>query len=172
MRSSPREDDDRPGYVRLGDTLLSRTEDAVYAGIAALLAVSAVALLVSAAAGLADLADSSTSEIVLTVLDRLLLVFIVVELLYAVRTTLTERQIVAEPFLVAGILTAIKEIIVLSVKAPEEYLEKGPEFARAMVQIGLLGGLVLVLTGAAVLLRRKEREPEEGSGERDRPDDD
>ena len=97
------------------------------------------------------------------VLDRLLLVFIFVELLYAVRTTLKERQIVAEPFLVAGILTAIKEIIVLSVKAPSEYLDKGPEFARAMVEIGLLGGLVLVLSGAAVLLRAKEKQPEEGS---------
>ena len=32
------------------------------------------------------------------VLDALLLVFIFVELLYAVRITLKERQIVAEPF--------------------------------------------------------------------------
>ena len=99
------------------------------------------------------------------VLDRLLLVFIFVELLYAVRTTLTERQIVAEPFLVAGILTSIKEIIVLSVKAPSEYLHDGPEFTRAMVEIGLLGGLVIVLAAAAVLLRRKEKEPEEGTGD-------
>ncbi|MDP9434669.1 MAG: phosphate-starvation-inducible PsiE family protein [Actinomycetota bacterium] len=42
------------------------------------------------------------------VLDALLLVFIFVELLYAVRTTLKERQIVAEPFLIAGILTAMR----------------------------------------------------------------
>ncbi len=41
-------------------------------------------------------------------LDALLLVFIFVELLYAVRTTLKERQIVAEPFLIAGILTAMR----------------------------------------------------------------
>ncbi len=96
-------------------------------------------------------------------LDALLLVFIFVELLYAVRITLKERQIVAEPFLIAGILVCIKEIIVLSVKAPEDYIDKGPEFARAMVEIGVLGGLVLVLAAAAVLLRRKEREPEENA---------
>ena len=97
------------------------------------------------------------------VLDALLLVFIFVELLYAVRTTLKERQIVAEPFLIAGILTAIKEIIVLSVKAANDYVTKGPEFARAMVEIGLLGVLVAVLSLSAVLLRRKEKEPEENS---------
>ena len=54
--------------------------------------------------------------------------------------------------------------VVLAVKAPTDYIDKGPQFARAMVEIGLLGGLVLVLTAASVLLRRKEREPEENSG--------
>ena len=94
-------------------------------------------------------------------LDAILLVFIFVELLYAVRITLKERQIVAEPFLIAGILVCIKEIVVLAVKGANEYIGKGPEFARAMVEVGLLGLLVLVLSAAAVVLRRKEKEPEE-----------
>jgi len=53
---------------------------------------------------------------------------------------------------------------VLAVKAPTDYLDKGPEFARAMVEVGLLGVLVLVLAGTTVLLRKKEKEPEENSG--------
>jgi hypothetical protein len=57
-----------------------------------------------------------------------------------VRITLKERQIVAEPFLVAGILVCIKEIIVLSVKAPADYIDKGPQFARAMVEVASSGG--------------------------------
>jgi hypothetical protein len=81
-----------------------------------------------------------------------------------VRITLKERQIVAEPFLIAGILVCIKEIVVLAVKAPTDYLDKGPEFARAMTEVGLLGGLLLVLAGTTVLLRKKEKEPEENSG--------
>ena len=80
------------------------------------------------------------------------------------RITLKERQIVAEPFLIAGILVCIKEIVVLAVKAPTDYLDKGPEFARAMVEVGLLGVLVLVLAGTTVLLRKKEKEPEENAG--------
>jgi hypothetical protein len=32
-----------------------------------------------------------------------------------------------------------------------------------MVEVGVLGGLILVLAGSAVVLRRKEREPEENT---------
>ena len=128
-----------PDRVRAGDRLLVLVEDVIYVSIAALLAASALVVLVRAAIIGWHSARSDADDSMIEVLDALLLVFIFVELLYAVRTTLTERQIVAEPFLIAGILTAIKEIIVLSVKAANEYLGKGPEFARAVTEIGVLG---------------------------------
>jgi uncharacterized membrane protein (DUF373 family) len=106
--------------------------------------------------------DGDKSSLV-EVLDTLLLVFIFVELLYAVRTTLKERQIIAEPFLIAGILASIKEIIVLSVTAAEDYIDEGPQFARAMVEIGVLAGVVVALAVTAVLLRVKEQQPEENA---------
>ena len=164
MPSTPREEK-RPSYLRFGDSLLSRLEDGIYAGIATLLGVSAVALLVAAAAGLADLTDRSTSEIVLTVLDRLLLVFIVVELLFAVRVILRKREVVAEPFLIVGIIASIKEIIVLSVKAAD-YVGKDEKFTHAIIEVGVLGVLVLGLAFAAIILRAKENEPEEGEAGR------
>ena len=155
-----------PAPVRLGNRALVMVEDLIYVSIAVLLAGSALVVSFRAAQSLITSAGNDGPDAMLDVLDSLLLVFIFVELLYAVRTTLKERQIVAEPFLIAGILAAIKEIVVLSVKAPNEYLEKGPEFARAMVEIGLLGALIVLLSGSAVLLRKKEREPEENSNTR------
>ena len=152
-----------PDRVRAGDRLLILVEDVIYVSIAALLALSALVVLGRAAVIGWRSAGSNADDAMIEVLDALLLVFILVELLYAVRTTLAERQIVAEPFLIAGIPTAIKEIIVLSVKAANEYLGKGPEFARAIIEIGVLGVLVAVLAMLAVLLRHKEKEPEEGS---------
>ncbi len=152
-----------PVHVRLGNRLLVVIEDLVYVSLAVLLAGGAMVLVVRAATELVSGARADTSEALIDTLDAILLVFIFVELLYAVRITLKERQIVAEPFLIAGILVCIKEIIVLAVKSPTEYIAKGPEFARAMVEIGLLGGLVLVLSGAAVVLRKKEKEPEENA---------
>ena len=154
-----------PRAVRAGNRLLVIVEDIIYVSIAALLAVSALVVLVRSTFVLFDSAASEVDNAMVNVLDSLLLVFIFVELLYAVRTTLKERQIVAEPFLIAGILTGIKEIIVLSVKAANDYLGIGPEFARAVVEIAVLGVLVAVLSYSAVLLRAKERELEENSGD-------
>ena len=159
----PDETQDPPTHVRLGNRALVLVEDLIYASIAALLAVGALVLIVRSAIELVEGAQQSGGDALIDTLDAILLVFIFVELLYAVRITLKERQIVAEPFLIAGILVCIKEIIVLAVKSPAEYIEKGPEFARAMVEVGVLGGLVLVLSAAAVVLRRKEKEPEENA---------
>ncbi len=155
-------DKEPPSYVRVGNALLAITEDVIYVGIAFVLAVAALVLLVAAGNGLTAVGgDTSTSEVVLDVLDNLLLVFIVVELLYAVRVILGKREVVAEPFLVVGIIASIKEIIVLSVEAAD-LIGKGEKFRHAIVEVGVLGVLVLVLAVAAILLRAKEREPEEG----------
>ena len=157
-------DDTPPAHVRFGNRALVLVEDAIYVSIAVLLAVGAAILVGRAGIILYGGATDTGPDAFIDTLDAILLVFIFVELLYAVRITLKERQIVAEPFLVAGILVCIKEIVVLAVKAPSDYLDKGPEFARAMVEVGLLGVLVLVLAGTTVLLRKKEKEPEENSG--------
>jgi uncharacterized membrane protein (DUF373 family) len=154
---------DPPAAVRLGNRALVVVEDLVYVSIAVLLAAGSLVLVVRAGIELFDGAREKGGEALIDTLDAILLIFIFVELLYAVRITLRERQIVAEPFLVAGILVCIKEIIVLAVKSPTEYIDKGPEFARAMVEVGLLGVMVLVLAAAAVVLRRKEKEPEENA---------
>ena len=155
------ERDEPPRYVRIGNALLAVAEDAIYVGIAALLAVSAGVLLLSAARGLTQVGELGASEAVLEVLDRLLLVFIVVELLFAVRVILGKREVVAEPFLIVGIIASIKEIIVLSVKAAD-YVGKGEKFNDAIMEVAVLGGLVLVLAVSAILLRMKERAPQEG----------
>ena len=101
------------------------------------------------------------AQAALEVLDTLLLVFIVVELLFAVRITIAKRELIAEPFLLVGIIASIKEIVVLSVKAADD-IGKGSSFSDAMWEVGVLGVLVLLLGITAWLLRLKEREPDEG----------
>lgn len=162
--STTRSGEPVPRHIRLGARLLALVEDAVNVSIAVLLAAGAGILVVRAAVDLVKGATAGTSDALIDTLDSILLVFIFVELLYAVRITLKERQIVAEPFLLAGILVCIKEIIVLAVEAPTEYIDDGARFARALTEIGVLGGLILLLAATAVLLRKKEKEPEETAG--------
>ena len=150
-----------PLHTRLLNQTIEIAETIAYTGIAIFLAVTSVALLFLTGSKLAALFTGDTANVALEVLDTLLLVFIVVELLFAVRVTVAKRELLAEPFLLAGIIASIKEIIVLSVKAAET-AGKGAEFRDQMIEIGSLGVLVLLLGITALLLRRKEREPGEG----------
>ncbi|MDT5365254.1 MAG: hypothetical protein QOC69_7016 [Mycobacterium sp.] len=145
---------------RLADRVLGAVEDTVYWAIAVVLVIGSVALVVSQFNTMLRLRSAPASTVMLEILDGLLLIFIFVELLYAVRVCLRSHEIVAEPFLIVGILACIKEIVVLSVEAAT-LLEKGPEFSRAVVEIGVLGAVVLVLALAAFVLRARRG----GSGE-------
>ena len=68
---------------------------------------------------------------------------------------------VAEPFLIVGIIASIKAIVVTSLEAGDLH---GEAFDDAMLEIGVLGGVVLLLAVASFLVRRKEREPAEHDG--------
>jgi len=151
------EEEDEGDRQRFADRVLLSLEDAVYWAIAAVLVVGSGALLIAQFNILLRLRDIPAKTIMLEVLDGLLLIFIFVELLYAVRSCLRSHEIVAEPFLIVGILAGIKEIVVLSVEAAT-LLGKGPDFARAVVEIGVLGGVVLVLALAAFVLRERRRD--------------
>jgi uncharacterized membrane protein (DUF373 family) len=155
-------DADVPPLVRAGNRALEAAEGVVYVGISAFLVLLALGAFVIAARQVPTLfgADGA-AQAALEILDTLLLVFIVVELLFAVRITIAKRELIAEPFLLVGIIASIKEIVVLSVKAADE-LGKGSSFSDAMWEVGVLGVLVLLLGITAWLLRLKEREPGEG----------
>ncbi|MGV0815503.1 phosphate-starvation-inducible PsiE family protein [Mycolicibacterium boenickei] len=151
---------------RFADRVVRVAEDAVYWSIALLLLAGSIVLIIAQVNALRQLGSAPTTHIMLELLDGLLLIFIFVELLYAVRTSLRSRELVAEPFLIVGILACIKEIVVVSVDAAKLH-DKGPEFARAIVQVGVLGGLVLVLAVAIYVLRLQRRGADHMS---DRPD--
>ena len=160
-RDDPEQEHAPPGFSRFGTRTLEVAENLIYGGIAIFLVASGFVLLAVAAKTSLGLLEDFSQYPLLEVLDILLLVFIVVELLFAVRTTVEKRELVAEPFLLVGIIASIKEIVVLSVEAAGA-LGKGAEFDDRVVEIGLLGALVVLLGVTSFLLRRKEREPDEG----------
>jgi uncharacterized membrane protein (DUF373 family) len=157
-----------PGLGRRGTRTLETAENLVYGGIAVFLILSALLLLAIAAKTTWGVVSDFTPTPLLEVLDVLLLVFIVVELLFALRTTVEKRELIAEPFLIVGIIASIKEIVVLSVEAAGVAGE-GRQFADRLWEIGILGVLVVLLGGTSWLLRRKEREPDEGEAAKTDP---
>ena len=154
-------EEQRPTRIERADNATRLFEDVLYIGVALLLAVGAGALLVLAASTLLSDLLTNTEEAVKSVLDLLLLVFILVELLGAVRETLKERKLLAEPFLIVGMIASIKEIVVVSISAKESRGATDGTFEDAMLEIGVLAGLLVALALAMFLSRLKEREPEE-----------
>lgn len=142
---------------RLADRILAIVEDVIYWGIALVLVAGALVLLGVQVYSFTKLPGDGSAAVLLDILDGLLLVFIFVELLFAVRATLSSHQIVAEPFLIIGVIVCIKEIVVLSVEAAD-LLADGPQFARAITEVGILGGLVLLLSMAMFVLQVRQQD--------------
>ncbi len=151
--------DGEKGVTRAADRAMQVAEDVVYAAVGLLLVASAVVALVAIGWGFVRGLDEGSAGAVTAALDGLLLVFILVELLGAVRATVAERQIVAQPFLLVGIIASIKEIVVATLKAGHA---EGEAFDDFVMKVGVLSGVVLLLAISSYLVRLKEREPEEG----------
>ena len=146
---------------QLVDRVMEWAEGLLYVVVGITLVASAGVALVAIAYDLVRDLDEGALDAVAAALDGLLLVFILVELLGAVRATVAERQLVAEPFLIVGMIASIKAIVVTSLETRDLH---GEGFDDAMLEIGILGGVVLLLALASFLVRRKEREPAEADG--------
>lgn len=157
--TATRPDDEVAGTTRVLNTFLAYSEFVLYGVIALMLVTGAIVVLVHAGVSLASDAVAEPESAIEKTLDSMLIAFIMVELLGAVRETVRQRQLVAEPFLIVGIIASIKEIVVVSV-----FAKKDAEVQDSMLTVGVLGLVVVGLSVAALCLRRKEREPEEGSG--------
>ncbi len=140
---------------------LRMAENVIYCLVSLVLVGAAVALLATTGYDLVTTLSDDVPKAVRNTLDSLLLVFILVELLAATRETMNQRKIVAEPFLLVGIIASIKEVVVLGIGAKEDLGKDTEAFESAMLGIGTITALLLVLSIAILLVRRKEREPEE-----------
>jgi len=133
--------------------LIEHFEEGIYLVVAALLLLAAAFLVVS---GVRDAVNELvTSEdpvqIVLTLLDKGLLLFMVAELLHTVRITVNERALAAEPFLIVGLIAGIRRVLILTAQT-----EKSFSWTAQGIEIVILTGLILVMAVAILIWRRSE----------------
>jgi uncharacterized membrane protein (DUF373 family) len=152
-------------FKRVFTSVLDTFERIAYVAIALALSVPIVMLVVSAAMSMLEVSEVGVLETVLAVLDRLLLAFIFVELIDTIRVTVAERGIfIAEPFLLVGLIAVVRRILLLT--AGLEQAESTEMFRNMLIELGVMTGLVIVLTVALYFTRRmrlseKERESTE-----------
>jgi uncharacterized membrane protein (DUF373 family) len=139
-------------YKRVFTGILDAFERIAYVAIALALSIPIVMLVFSAALSMLEVYEVGVLETALTVLDRVLLAFIFVELIDTVRVTVRERGIfIAEPFLLVGLIAVVRRILLLTAEIERASAE---EFQNMLIELGVMTGLVIVLTGALYFTRR------------------
>jgi uncharacterized membrane protein (DUF373 family) len=146
----------RPAIVQTG---IGGAELAIYLAVALLLLLAAGFVLVGAVIDLIQGSESrNISDAGVFTLDRILLLFIIAELLYTLRLViLGGGQILVEPFLFIGLIAVVRRILVVT--AEFEGQRGRNQVTDFIIQIGGLAGLAFVLTVAIYLLRRSSTPP-------------
>jgi uncharacterized membrane protein (DUF373 family) len=134
-------------------TAIVRAESLIYPVIGLLLVAAAALTLIGTAA---DVIEGSRSRPVTDVgvflLERILLFFIIAELLYTLRLVDFGGTILVEPFLFIGLIAVVRRILLITAEAEGA---GGPgDVTGFLVEIGVLGALTLALAISIHLLRR------------------
>ena len=157
--------------IRGAVTFLLWSERLVFFAIGVLLFGAALALLKQSAGILGSMFVGAGSPIVFgsQFLDLILLVLMVVELAYTVLLSLRGSVLMAEPFLIVGLIAVIRRILVITVG---EVGPSGSSVSASAIELGILTGVVIVFVFSIFLLRRRpQREGEFSDGDRpERPE--
>jgi uncharacterized membrane protein (DUF373 family) len=131
-------------------------EDIVYVALGVLLAAGLLSLLIDAALTFAHgFASGQAGLNIIPFLDRALLVLMVVEILYTVQVSFREHVLVPEPFLLVALIAAVRRSIVLTAELGELARRGGDAFRAAMIETALVAGVILALSGALIILRKR-----------------
>jgi uncharacterized membrane protein (DUF373 family) len=136
--------------------VFTRVEDITYIGLGVLLAAGALILLGAAAWFLYNsIFSGEIRELMVDLLDQILLILMVLEILYTVQVSFREHVLSPEPFLVVGLIAAMRRILIITAEfsKPAEVLEAA--FRNAMMELGLLTVLILSLVLSLYFLKRQ-----------------
>jgi uncharacterized membrane protein (DUF373 family) len=140
----------RPSRPFVAQTGLGALQSSIYLVVGALLLVAAAFTLVGTVVDVIEGSGSRRiSDTGVFILDRVLLIFIIAELLYTLRLVDVGGKILVEPFLFIGLIAVVRRVLVITAE-----FERSGQAVNFLIQIGALSALALVLTAAIYLLRR------------------
>jgi uncharacterized membrane protein (DUF373 family) len=134
----------------------SFVEDLVYIGLGLILAVCALTLLVTTAAGFAaSLVAADPALNVIQLLDRILLILLIVELLYTVQISFREHAVTPQPFLLVGLIAAVRRILIVTAEFGEGG-KQASEQPLLVSELAVLSGLIVAIALSLFVLRRRD----------------
>ncbi|CAN5301630.1 hypothetical protein BH20ACT11_BH20ACT11_08830 [soil metagenome] len=132
--------------------LIDAAEKVVYYVAALFLLATVVLVFVAAGQEMLSVLEKGLLPTALSVLDSVLLIFIFAELLSTISTIVKEREIVAEPFLLIGIIAVVRRILAVTVSIEQSL--GTPEFRDLLIELGVLTALVVALSVALYFNRK------------------
>ena len=95
------------------------------------------------------------TEAVVRLLDRVLLALMIAEIIYTVARFSREGHLEAEPFLVVGIIAAVRRMLVITAESTAEMSFDNPHFLAVLAELALLAVSVAFFALAVHLIRRR-----------------
>lgn len=132
---------------------LEHLQDVVTVTVGLILIALAAVLLIS---GIIDFADGTYGSISTggpLLLDRVLLVLILIEIVHTVVLSLRAHQLVAQPFIVVGLIAVIRRILFV--------LTPGSHIGATTSELALLIGMVAVFVAGLIAVSIFERKSED-----------
>jgi uncharacterized membrane protein (DUF373 family) len=91
---------------------------------------------------------------VFPLLDRILLILLVVELLYTVQVSFRLHAVTPEPFLLVGLIAAIRRVLLLTAEFGQAAGPSDP--AQLVPELAVLSALIVAISASLFVLRRKD----------------
>jgi uncharacterized membrane protein (DUF373 family) len=129
-------------------------EDVVYIGLGLLLAGGALTLL---GTGIINFGKGVVTGDIrpIQLLDRILLILLIVEMLYTVQVSFRGHALTPEPFLLVGLISAVRRVLVLTAEFGETPEKTALAVQYFCMEIVVLTALILALAVSLALLRRR-----------------
>jgi len=128
---------------------LEHAQDVIAVTVGVLLIALAVVLLIAGIVDFADGAYGHVSAAAERLLDQVLLVLILVEIVHTVVLSLRAHRLVAQPFIVVGLIAVIRRILL--------DLTPGSNASLSTAELAVLLAMVAVFVAGLIVVSRFER---------------
>ena len=149
LSGSAAEHPSRSPGVRSSIWFLEHTQDVVTVAVGVILIALAGVVLISSIVDSLDGTYGSVSKAAPKLLDNVLLVLIVVEIVYTVVLSLRAHRLVAQPFIVVGLIAVIRRILFV--------FTPGSQINASTTQLAVLIGMVAVFVASLIVVNIFEK---------------
>lgn len=144
--------------TRLSARLLARAEEYIYIIAGYILVLTAAGLLISAVVEMIlRVMEYNYIAAMVHLMDRVLLVLMLAEIIYTIERIARVRQLEATPFLIVGIIAAVRRILIITAESVDHVDFSNPAFQGILAELGLLSVMVLLLSVSLLLIHKRNQ---------------